>query len=42
MTADHYPFDHAFLGRVASRIINECRGVNRVNVRHHEQAIGND
>ena len=30
MTADYYPFDHAFLGRVASRIINECRGINRV------------
>ncbi len=30
MTADYYPFDHAFLGRVANRIINECRGVNRV------------
>jgi len=30
MTADYYPFEHAFLGRVASRIINECRGINRV------------
>jgi GMP synthase (glutamine-hydrolysing) len=30
MTADYYPFDHAFLGRVANRIINEVRGVNRV------------
>ncbi|MFM8533571.1 MAG: glutamine-hydrolyzing GMP synthase [Acidimicrobiia bacterium] len=30
MTADYYPFAHAFLGRVASRIINEVRGVNRV------------
>ncbi len=30
MTADYYPFDHAFLGRVASRIINEVRGINRV------------
>jgi GMP synthase (glutamine-hydrolysing) len=29
MTADYYPFDHAFLGRVANRIINEVRGVNR-------------
>ncbi len=26
MTADCYPFDHAFLGRVANRIINEVRG----------------
>ncbi|MEA2915087.1 MAG: hypothetical protein QOJ15_7168, partial [Bradyrhizobium sp.] len=30
MTADYYPFEHAFLGRVANRIINEVRGVNRV------------
>ncbi|MCZ6848263.1 MAG: glutamine-hydrolyzing GMP synthase [Alphaproteobacteria bacterium] len=30
MTADYYPFDHKFLGRVANRIINEVRGVNRV------------
>ncbi len=30
MTADMYPFDMAFLGRVAARIVNEVRGVNRV------------
>jgi GMP synthase (glutamine-hydrolysing) len=30
MTADIYPFDMAFLGRVAARIVNEVRGVNRV------------
>lgn len=30
MTADFYPFDMAFLGRAATRIINEVRGVNRV------------
>ena len=30
MTADYYPFDHGFLGRVAGRIINEVRGINRV------------
>jgi GMP synthase (glutamine-hydrolysing) len=30
MTADSYPFDHAFLSRVATRIINEVRGINRV------------
>lgn len=30
MTADYYPFEHAFLGRVSTRIINEVRGVNRV------------
>ena len=30
MTADFYPFDMSFLGRTATRIINEVRGVNRV------------
>jgi len=30
MTADSYAFDHAFLARVATRIVNEVRGVNRV------------
>jgi len=30
MTADYYPFPHEFLGRVATRIINEVRGINRV------------
>jgi GMP synthase (glutamine-hydrolysing) len=30
MTADVYPFDSAFLSRVATRIINEVRGINRV------------
>ena len=30
MTADFYPFDMNFLGRAATRIINEVRGVNRV------------
>ena len=30
MTADFYPFDMAFLGRVGNRIINEVRGINRV------------
>jgi len=30
MTADYFPFDHEFLGRVATRIINEVRGINRV------------
>jgi GMP synthase (glutamine-hydrolysing) len=30
MTADVYPFDMAFLMRVASRIVNEVRGINRV------------
>jgi len=30
MTADYFPFDHALLGRIANRIINEVRGINRV------------
>ncbi|HZR62813.1 MAG TPA: glutamine-hydrolyzing GMP synthase, partial [Xanthobacteraceae bacterium] len=30
MTADFYPFDAAFLGTTATRIINEVKGVNRV------------
>jgi GMP synthase (glutamine-hydrolysing) len=30
MTADFYSFDMEFLGRTATRIINEVRGVNRV------------
>ena len=30
MTADIYPFDPAFLRRVATRIVNEVRGINRV------------
>ena len=30
MTADVYPFDAAFLSRVATRIVNEVKGVNRV------------
>jgi GMP synthase (glutamine-hydrolysing) len=30
MTADFYPFDMAFLARVATRIVNEVKGVNRV------------
>jgi GMP synthase (glutamine-hydrolysing) len=30
MTADFYAFDMAFLSRVATRIVNEVKGVNRV------------
>ena len=30
MTADFYPFDMGFIGAVATRIINEVKGVNRV------------
>ena len=41
MTADFYPFDMAFIGRVATRIVNEVKGVNRV-VYDDEQAAGDD
>ena len=30
MTADIYPFEAAFLSRVATRIVNEVKGINRV------------
>ena len=30
MTADFFPFDMGFLGRAATRIINEVKGINRV------------
>ncbi len=30
MTADYYHFDHEFLSRVSTRIINEVRGINRI------------
>jgi GMP synthase (glutamine-hydrolysing) len=30
MTADFYPFDMGFIGMVATRIVNEVKGVNRV------------
>ncbi|MGD8808268.1 MAG: glutamine-hydrolyzing GMP synthase [Gammaproteobacteria bacterium] len=30
MTADSYPFEHDFLSRTATRIINEVPGINRV------------
>jgi GMP synthase (glutamine-hydrolysing) len=30
MTADYYPFEMKFIGHVATRIINEVKGVNRV------------
>jgi GMP synthase (glutamine-hydrolysing) len=30
MTADFYPFDMSFIGAVATRIINEVKGVYRV------------
>jgi GMP synthase (glutamine-hydrolysing) len=30
MTADYFPFPHEVLGRVATRIVNEVNGINRV------------
>src|SRR5690349_2111527 len=30
MTADSYPFEHGFLARVATCIVNEVKGINRV------------
>jgi GMP synthase (glutamine-hydrolysing) len=30
MTADFYPYDMDFLGKTATRIINEVKGINRV------------
>jgi GMP synthase (glutamine-hydrolysing) len=30
MTAESYAFDHAFLARTATRLINEVKGINRV------------
>ena len=30
MTADYYPFEHDFLSHVATRIINEVDGINRI------------
>lgn len=30
MTAESYPFEHAFLARTATRLINEVKGINRV------------
>jgi len=30
MTADAYPFENSFISRVATRIVNEVKGINRV------------
>ncbi len=30
MTAEAYPFPHDFLARVATRIVNEVKGINRI------------
>ena len=42
MTADFFPFDMGFLGRAATRIINEVKGVNRVVYDVTSQAAGDD
>ena len=42
MTADYYPFDHAFLGRVADAHHQRGAGDQPGDVRHHEQAAGDD
>ena len=42
MTADFYPFDMNFLGRAATRIINEVRGHQPRRLRRDEQAAGDD
>jgi hypothetical protein len=44
MTADIYPFDmHAFLGRAATRIINEVKGHQPRGLRRmHVEAAGHD
>ena len=42
MTADWAPLPHELLARVSNRIINEVRGINRVDLRHLLQAAGDD
>ena len=42
MTADYYPFEHAFLARIATRIVNEVRGINRVVYDMTSQAARHD
>jgi hypothetical protein len=42
MTADSFPFEHAFLARTATRIINEVRGINRMGVRRDVQTAVHD
>ena len=42
MTADFYHYDMKFLGRAATRIINEVRGINRVVYDVTQQAAGHD
>ena len=42
MTADIYPFDAAFLSRVATRIVNEVRGHQPGGLRLYVEAAGDD
>ena len=42
MTADFFPFDMAFLGRAATRIINEVHGRQPRGLRRDQQAAGDD
>ena len=42
MTADFYPFDMKFIGHVATRIVNEVKGVNRVVYDVTCEAAGHD
>ena len=41
MTAESYPFEHAFLNRVATRMVNEVTGVNCV-VMNYQQTSRHD
>ena len=42
MTADWVKLPYDLLEKLANRIINEVKGVNRCVLRHHQQAAGND
>ena len=42
MTADYFPFPHEVLGRIATRIINEVKGINRVTYDVTQQAARDD
>ena len=42
MTADIYPFDAAFLSRVATRIVNEVQGHQPGGLRLYVEAAGHD
>ena len=42
MTADFFPFPHDVLGRIATRIVNEVRGINRVIYDVTVEAAGDD